>query len=151
MNWTGEKIATLASLWAMGWSATEIAMEFGCSRNAIIGKKTRLGLTRTADVTEAVQAAQSSHARGQMKMLRAQRNFGGKRPLADDAVDYPIAEKAAPPPGPVTIIDLAPHHCRYPLWTDASPTKLYCGEIRREGQAYCEAHRVITEGRGVAA
>jgi GcrA cell cycle regulator len=45
--WSDERIAVLKKLYAEGWSATEIAVRLGgCTRNAVIGKITRMGLSR---------------------------------------------------------------------------------------------------------
>lgn len=47
MAWNDERVAMLKSLYAEGWSATEIAGKLGgTTRNAVIGKVTRLGLCR---------------------------------------------------------------------------------------------------------
>ena len=46
MNWTDERVETLKKLWADGLSASQIAAELGgITRNAVIGKVHRLGLS----------------------------------------------------------------------------------------------------------
>lgn len=46
MYWTDERIAQLKELWSQGMSASEIAQTLGdISRNAVIGKAHRLGLS----------------------------------------------------------------------------------------------------------
>ncbi len=46
MNWTDERVAQLRQLWGSGKSASEIAdLLGGVSRNAVIGKAHRLGLS----------------------------------------------------------------------------------------------------------
>ena len=47
MIWTDEKIALLGTLWGEGRPASEIALILGddLSRNAVIGKAHRLGLS----------------------------------------------------------------------------------------------------------
>src|SRR5260370_8354926 len=44
MGWDAEDVALLKKLWAVGQSAAQIARRFGCSRNAVCAKLTRLGL-----------------------------------------------------------------------------------------------------------
>lgn len=45
MNWTRQAVDRLRRLWNhTSLSASEIAADFGCTRNAIIGKAHRLGL-----------------------------------------------------------------------------------------------------------
>ena len=46
MSWDAEDVALLKKLWAVGQSAAQIARRLGCSRNAVCGRLTRLGLKR---------------------------------------------------------------------------------------------------------
>src|SRR5215216_7011223 len=46
MSWDAEDVALLKKLWAVGQSAAQIARRFGCSRNAVCGRLTRLDLKR---------------------------------------------------------------------------------------------------------
>src|SRR5712675_2712287 len=49
MGWTEERVALLTKLWADGLSASQIAAELGgITRNAVIGKVHRLGLSGRA-------------------------------------------------------------------------------------------------------
>ena len=49
MSWTDERVARLAKLWAEGLSASQIAADLGgVTRNAVIGKVHRLGLSGRA-------------------------------------------------------------------------------------------------------
>ena len=46
MSWTDERVAILTKMWAEGNSASQIAKELGgVTRNAVIGKVHRLGLS----------------------------------------------------------------------------------------------------------
>ena len=56
MSWTDERVETLNRMWAEGQSASQIAKELGgVTRNAVIGKVHRLGLSNRND--EAPEAA----------------------------------------------------------------------------------------------
>jgi GcrA cell cycle regulator len=46
MSWDPKDVALLKKLWAVGQSAAQIAPRFGCSRNAVCAKLTRLGMKR---------------------------------------------------------------------------------------------------------
>ena len=46
MSWDAKDVALLKKLWAIGQSAAQIARRLGCSRNAVCGRLTRLGLKR---------------------------------------------------------------------------------------------------------
>ena len=49
MSWTDERVETLKKMWGEGQSASQIAKELGgVTRNAVIGKVHRLGLSNRA-------------------------------------------------------------------------------------------------------
>ena len=78
MSWTDERVETLKSMWSEGKSASQIAKELGgVTRNAVIGKVHRLGLSNRVG-GEAEDAA------------------GAPEPAADEARE-PVAD-AAPQP-----------------------------------------------------
>ncbi|WP_041527411.1 GcrA family cell cycle regulator [Paracoccus aminophilus] len=58
MSWTDERVETLKRMWAEGQSASQIAKELGgVTRNAVIGKVHRLGLSnRTEEAAEVAPA-----------------------------------------------------------------------------------------------
>ncbi|SEN21215.1 GcrA cell cycle regulator [Pseudorhodobacter antarcticus] len=64
MSWTDERVETLTKMWADGQSASQIAKELGgVTRNAVIGKVHRLGLSnRVAGGAEKEEAEASSAA-----------------------------------------------------------------------------------------
>ena len=46
MDWTTERIATLTKLWGGGLSTREIGLRLGVTKNAVVGKVHRLGLSK---------------------------------------------------------------------------------------------------------
>ena len=57
MSWTDERIETLKKLWGSGKTAAEIAEELGgVTRNAVIGKANRLGLSNKSSTAAAPKA-----------------------------------------------------------------------------------------------
>jgi GcrA cell cycle regulator len=46
MGWGAKEVALLKTFWSAGQSAAQIARHLGCSRNAVCGMLTRLGLKR---------------------------------------------------------------------------------------------------------
>ncbi|MTH35369.1 GcrA cell cycle regulator [Paracoccus limosus] len=64
MSWTDERVETLKRMWAEGQSASQIAKELGgVTRNAVIGKVHRLGLSnRNEDESAAAPAAAAAPA-----------------------------------------------------------------------------------------
>ncbi|WP_296427966.1 GcrA family cell cycle regulator [Yoonia sp.] len=58
MSWTDERVETLKKMWGEGQSASQIAKELGgVTRNAVIGKVHRLGLSNRAGTGAAATAA----------------------------------------------------------------------------------------------
>jgi GcrA cell cycle regulator len=57
MSWTDERVELLRKLWSDGLSASQIAAELGgITRNAVIGKVHRLGLSGRAKSASAAAA-----------------------------------------------------------------------------------------------
>ncbi len=57
MSWTDERVETLKKMWGEGQSASQIAKELGSvTRNAVIGKVHRLGLSNRAGAAPGVGA-----------------------------------------------------------------------------------------------
>jgi len=91
MSWTDERVELLKKMWGEGQSASQIAKELGgVTRNAVIGKVHRLGLSnRTAGATAKPAAAvKDAAAKPAAKPEPAQ------KPAA------PRAKEAAPEPEP---------------------------------------------------
>ncbi|WP_299361030.1 GcrA family cell cycle regulator [uncultured Paracoccus sp.] len=58
MSWTDERVETLKRMWAEGLSASQIAKDLGgVTRNAVIGKVHRLGLSNRTETVETAGAA----------------------------------------------------------------------------------------------
>ena len=68
MSWTDERVETLKKLWSEGLSASQIAAELGgVTRNAVIGKVHRLGLSgRAKSPSSAAPRPRKPRAHGQM-------------------------------------------------------------------------------------
>lgn len=102
MSWTDERVETLKKMWAEGQSASQIAKELGgVTRNAVIGKVHRLGLSnRVAAGEEAAEAAPLAAAAAPPapRAEPAARAEPAPRPTP---VERPVAaERPAPAPAP---------------------------------------------------
>src|SRR5256886_7440797 len=73
MSWTDERVELLKKLWTDGLSASQIAAELGgITRNAVIGKVHRLGLSGRAKSPSSA-APRPRKARTHSHMLRVSR------------------------------------------------------------------------------
>jgi GcrA cell cycle regulator len=104
MSWTEERVETLKRMWAEGQSASQIAKELGgVTRNAVIGKVHRLGLSNragggaTAPATAAKTATKGKPAKPapKPKAAPAKRVEAAE---AEPAAEPAAAEKPAPIP-----------------------------------------------------
>ncbi|MEM6389834.1 MAG: GcrA family cell cycle regulator [Pseudomonadota bacterium] len=111
MSWTDERVETLKKMWAEGQSASQIAKELGgVTRNAVIGKVHRLGLSnrstgsgKTADKAEAkASPAASAKSDGAAKTKpSAAADAAPPRPSNVTPLRKPIAPAGQPlPPQP---------------------------------------------------
>lgn len=63
MSWTDERVETLKKMWTEGQSASQIAKELGgVTRNAVIGKVHRLGLSNRVGATPEAKPARPGEA-----------------------------------------------------------------------------------------
>lgn len=99
MSWTDERVETLRRMWGEGQSASQIAKELGgVTRNAVIGKVHRLGLSnRTEEEEETVTPAPEAAAAAAPKPEAATRAPEPPRPAPASA-----APPAAASPAPVS-------------------------------------------------
>jgi len=102
MSWTDERVETLKKMWAEGQSASQIAKELGgVTRNAVIGKVHRLGLSNRvgggADTEEAEAPAVAAAAPAPAPAPAAPRvEPRAEPPRAAVERPAPVVEDAAP-------------------------------------------------------
>ena len=97
MSWTDERVETLKRMWTEGQSASQIAKELGgVTRNAVIGKVHRLGLSNRVESEEAPAAA-ADPAAAPAATPRAAASAVASAPRAAAPAPQP---EAAPEPAP---------------------------------------------------
>jgi GcrA cell cycle regulator len=146
MSWTDERVELLKKLWSDGLSASQIAGELGgITRNAVIGKVHRLGLSGRAK-SASTAVARPRKARSSSHMLRmARASIRGNTALAHA---YEIEDEAAPelvenviPIGQRrTILELTEQTCRWPIGDPGSTDFFFCGGNPVGGSPYCAYH-----------
>jgi GcrA cell cycle regulator len=132
-TWTTERVELLKQHFEAGLSCRDIAAQIGVSRNAVIGKLTRLGLTRGPTFEQQLQArerAPKSVPRAQYRMLQVVYENGQPPP----AVDAPITSER-----PCSLLELSPEHCRWPISTPEESFS-FCGNTPLKGMPYCSGH-----------
>lgn len=146
MSWTDERVELLKRLWSDGLSASRIAGELGgITRNAVIGKVHRLGLSGRAQSPSA-SAPRPRKARPPSQMLRIARSaVRGNTALAQvfelEAEDEPaVVDNVIPMPQRRTILELTESTCRWPVGDPGSGDFFFCGGNTVGNLPYCAHH-----------
>jgi len=152
MTWTEDRVEMLKKLWADGLSASQIAKRLGgVTRNAVIGKVHRLGLsgratpsrpTRRAPVKASAPAARAKPAAQTSKAPVAPRP-AAPAPVKRPAPVAPAEAKRLASGDFATVLTLKDSMCKWPLGDPADATFRFCGHKTEPGQTYCEAHKAV--------
>lgn len=171
MSWTDERIEHLKKLWTDGLSASQIASELGgVTRNAVIGKVHRLGLSGRAKTSSApanraprkapqprhsMPGASGSHGNvnaisgggmGGRGFVRGNNALAASAATAQQPQAYvridtrPLEEVVVPMSERVTIMELRENMCRWPLGDPTTAEFRFCGTKCPVGGPYCTYH-----------
>lgn len=139
--WTDQAVTYLRELFDAGSTASQIATalneRFGSNltRNAIIGKWKRLGLSNTRVTTPARKVKEAAQEdRSQAKKARR------KKPLPA-AVES--AATAIPVSTRVSLLELRLTHCRFPYGDPRDDDFGFCGAAVPIGSTYCAGHYAL--------
>jgi GcrA cell cycle regulator len=141
MGWTEERVEMLKKLWADGLSASQIAAELGgITRNAVIGKVHRLGLSgRAKSPSSSAPRPRKQRSTGMMRVSRS--SIRGNTALAYDYVVEPEPELIEIPiEQRKNLLQLTEATCHWPVGDPGSPDFFFCGGESNEGSPYCNYH-----------
>jgi GcrA cell cycle regulator len=167
MSWTDERVETLTRMWNEGQSASQIAKERGgVTRNAVIGKVHRLGLSNrtsappTKASAETEERAETKPAETSPEPARAEAKEAVPKPPIP--MRKPIVPAGQPlPPQPsaneispealatvrevektakrISLMELTERTCKWPIGDPATEDFWFCGLAVQPGKPYCEA------------
>ena len=141
MGWTEERVEMLKKLWADGLSASQIAAELGgITRNAVIGKVHRLGLSgRAKSPSSSAPRPRKARAPGMLRVSRSA--IRGNTALAYDYMAEPEPELIEiPMEQRKNLLQLTEATCHWPVGDPGSPDFFFCGGESNEGSPYCNYH-----------
>jgi GcrA cell cycle regulator len=146
MTWNDERVDVLKKLWADGLSASQIAGRLGgVTRNAVIGKVHRLGLSGRATTSR-------MKSRPRVRVQAAKRLMKPRMPNTGNVAFrslYLNPDEPYVPPAEELVIPLAERKyiqtltescCRWPIGDPQQPEFHFCGKRKIPGLPYCEVH-----------
>jgi GcrA cell cycle regulator len=174
MSWTDERVETLKTMWSDGKSASQIAKELGgVTRNAVIGKVHRLGLSNRVGGEHPEDAVGADALLEEEEAPEAVPEAAVPHPAAPAA--RPVPKEPAPvarikPTGPMppqpagseispealanlaevakkskrlTLMQLTERTCKWPVGDPATDDFWFCGLPTVAGKPYCETHVAV--------
>jgi GcrA cell cycle regulator len=151
-TWTDERVAQLTKLWADGLSASQIAGELGgITRNAVIGKVHRLGLSGRAKAASSSVPRQRKPRPPASPYRMARPAARGNTALARHALPYIDVEPEVEPEPEFldnvipmgqrcSILQLTDATCHWPIGDPSSPDFFFCGGKSATSLPYCAYH-----------
>ena len=154
MSSTDERVELLKQLWTAGLSASQIAAELGGgTRNAVIGKVHRLGLSGRTKTTRPSAPRVRKARRPSMPPRPTTRVIGNTALKINVDTDEDLDEEVAPvrvmatveelfipPEERATILQLNEHTCKWPIGDPGHDDFYFCGRSSDAGVPYCEHH-----------
>lgn len=144
-DWNDANVELMTRLHAEGKTSRQIAQVLGWpSRNAVIGKLLRLGISgrhgprRTnSDLRRALVAKAKKKSRPTMLRPKSTQVWidAATEQIPVDNNDHAIPESQRK-----SLIDLEPHHCKFPVGDPQLADFFFCGARREPSLPYCRDH-----------
>jgi GcrA cell cycle regulator len=152
-TWSSEDTELLKRYFVAGLTCSQIARQIGVTRNAVIGKMHRLGLSRPKDVIgkslrqgRAARLAQAKPARTFRRPRRPLLNIFDQHAMLTAAFPEPPASADDVPihnGRGCTLLELERGKCRWPINNPGAEDFCFCGNEPVEGLPYCVGHARI--------
>lgn len=170
MAWTDERVEVLKKLWIEGKSASFIAKKLGgVTRNAVIGKVHRLGLSNRAGGTLGKSKNKEKLPLKDKQEIKKTKDEVNKKidlaktltkPIPRPKLIITAGQPLPPQPSAneispealanvkevektakkLTVMELTERTCKWPVGDPATEDFWFCGLPTQPGKPYCEAH-----------
>jgi GcrA cell cycle regulator len=138
-TWTPDRIEQLRSCVAAGMTCSAIAAAIGVTRNAVIGKIHRLGLSGGRPAGAPARASTNCPPRARHPRAPTQRRLL-RLAYAQASLDEIMSDVAVISLHPCSLVDIDPHQCRWPIGDPAAANFVFCGNEAITGFTYCLGH-----------
>ncbi|HBK92377.1 MAG TPA: hypothetical protein DDZ68_11965 [Parvularcula sp.] len=141
MAWNDERVELLKKFWAEGLSASQIASKMGgVTRNAVIGKVHRLGLSGRAAPAKPQRGCDTP---GYAAEPAPPAVFAHK--AIETIIDEPefVAPVVLTGGDMTTVATLKGNMCKWPIGDPAKDDFHFCGQSAPSGKPYCAYHAHI--------
>jgi GcrA cell cycle regulator len=137
-TWTDERVELMKRCFAAGLSCRQIAGEIGVSRNAVIGKLSRLNLTRD-DGHKARRPTQQDAANGRSPKAEPRRQYQMLKTLYEEPQPAGAGE-LIDDAHCCSLLELSELRCRWPISSPGAEDFRFCGNTPSLGLPYCAGH-----------
>ena len=138
MAWDEERVELLKKLWAEGLSASQIASKMGgVTRNAVIGKVHRLGLSGRATPAKPQRGRTFSEPKAETASPSLMGAAPSKTLMNDPEFTAPVVLAGG---DLTTVATLKNNMCKWPVGDPASDEFHFCGQPASTGKSYCPYH-----------
>ena len=163
MAWTEQMVEDLRAMWKQGLTTAEIGKRLNVTKNSIVGKVHRLGLSgrpspikkkneenpaegnKAAEDAPAVSSKNTESTQLKKEPVKVEKTSmpAGSPVMASSAKNEPAKK------GMMSLMDLDNHTCRWPLGDPKDENFHFCGRKVKIGQTYCEEHANIAYVKAV--
>jgi GcrA cell cycle regulator len=147
-TWTTERVELLKLRFEAGLSCREIAQDIGVSRNAVIGKLSRLNLS-CRESREARRPAPRDATKRPRPKAASRRSY--PVPLKLYAEQQPMIEEPIYSGPGCSLLELSEQRCRWPINSPGAEDFCFCGNTPAEGLPYCAGHSRLAYRSGASA
>lgn len=150
MAWTDQMVEDLIKMWGEGLTTGEIGKRLGVSKNSIVGKVHRLGLSGRPSPIKKKDGEEGIIVKEPEPKAKPEKN----NHKAEKALPQKTEEKCEVKNccnehlkrsfnHKTSLTDLDNHTCRWPLGDPKDENFHFCGKKVKIGQTYCDEHSAV--------
>ncbi len=140
MAWNDDRVELLKKFWSEGLSASQIASKMGgVTRNAVIGKVHRLGLSGRATPAKPLRGCDFEREEDIAPAAVARKAETEVAFVEPDLIEPVVLDTG----DMTTVATLKNNMCRWPIGDPAKDDFHFCGQGTNPGKSYCAYHATM--------